>query len=98
MTGQQGVLIPAANVENLMLRPDVVDAVAGKKFRIIPVRTIDEGIEMLTGHPAGKPGRGGKFPDGSVNALVEARLHGFAETRRRFGAGVDAGKPAGGGG
>ncbi len=84
LNGQQGVLIPASNVDHLMLRPDVVAAAKVGKFRIIPVRTIDEGIEILTGCPAGKRRRGGSFPQGSINALVEARLQGFAQNRRRF--------------
>ena len=96
LTGQQGVLIPAANVDHLMLRPDVVDAAETGKFRIIPVRTIDEGIEMLTGYPAGKPSRSGRFPEGSVNAWVEAKLRRFAETRRRFGSETNGGKSGGG--
>ena len=95
LTGQQGVLIPAANVDHLMLRPDVVDAAETGKFRIIPVRTIDEGIEMLTGYPAGKPSRSGRFPEGSVNAWVEAKLRRFAETRRRFGSETNGGKSGG---
>jgi lon-related putative ATP-dependent protease len=98
LTGQQGVLIPIANVENLMLRRDVVEAVAAGKFRIILVRTIDQGIEILTGQPAGKPGRNGRFPEGSLNAMVETRLRAFAEARRRFGAEEAGGKPAGGSG
>ncbi len=84
LTGKQGVLIPASNVDHLMLRPDVVAAAGEGKFRVIPVRTIDEGIEILTGRPAGKRTRGGAFPEGSVNALVEARLQDFARMRRRF--------------
>ncbi len=86
LTGDQGVLIPASNVDHLMLRADVVEAVKKGKFRIIPVRTIHQGIEALTGHKAGKRGRSGAFPAGSVNALVEDQLRAFAETRRRFGA------------
>jgi lon-related putative ATP-dependent protease len=84
LTGTQGVLIPQANVEHLMLRPDVVAAAAKGQFRIIPIKTIDQGIEVLTGRQAGKRGRSGAFPDGSVNALVEARLQGYAEARRKF--------------
>ena len=85
LTGEQGVLIPASNVDHLMLRPDVVEAAEAGKFRIIPVRSIDQGIEVLTGRPAGKRARNGKFPRESINALVEDQLHAFAETRRRFG-------------
>ncbi|MEW9919331.1 Lon protease family protein [Marimonas sp. MJW-29] len=86
LTGEQGVLIPAANVEHLMLHRDVVEAARASKFRVVPVTTIDQGIEVLTGRKAGKRGRGGAFSKNSINALVEARLRDFAETRRRFGA------------
>jgi lon-related putative ATP-dependent protease len=85
LTGHQGVLIPASNVDHLMLRQDVVDAAEQGKFRVIPVKTIDEGISLLTGRPAGRRGRSGKFPKESINALVEERLLSFAEARRRFG-------------
>jgi predicted ATP-dependent protease len=85
LTGRQGVLIPKSNVKHLMLRPDVVEAARRRKFSVIPVSTIDEGIALLTGIPAGERGGDGRFPDGTVNARVEARLKGFAEARRRFG-------------
>ncbi len=78
LTSDQGVIIPAQNVKNLMLRQDVVAAVAAGKFHIYPVATIDEGIEILTGVPAGVPAEGG-YPEGSVHRLVEARLKAFAE-------------------
>jgi len=84
LTGDQGVLIPQSNVDHLMLRPDVVGAARARQFQVIPVVTIDEGIELLTGRPAGVRNDDGTFPDGSVNALVEARLREFAETRRAF--------------
>ena len=86
LTGDQGVLIPASNVDHLMLREDVVEAARQGKFRIMPVKNIDQGIEILTGHVAGRRGRNGAFPKGSINALVEERLRAFAEARRRFGA------------
>ncbi len=79
LTGEQGVLIPKSNVQNLMLREDVVEAVRAKKFHIWAVSTIDEGIEILTGVPAGERGRDGKFPEGTVNYLVDRRLREFAE-------------------
>ncbi len=85
LTGDQGVLIPAANVEHLMLRRDVVDAAKTGDFRIIPITTIDEGIEVLTGQTAGRRSPGNHFPADSINARVEARLRHFAEARRRFG-------------
>lgn len=82
LTGEQGVLIPASNVRHLMLRDDVVDAVRAGKFQVWPVTTIAEGIELLTGVPAGVRGKGGRFPKGTINARVEARLKSFAEARR----------------
>jgi len=81
LTGSQGVIIPASNVRHLMLRQDVVDAVRANKFRIYAVETIDQGIEILTGVPAGEADASGKFPDGSVNQKVEARLIDFASKR-----------------
>ena len=84
LTGDQGVLIPASNVENLMLHTDVIEAARARQFKIFPVSTIDQGIELLTGCPAGKRQRNGRFPEGSVNALVERQLREFAQTRRRF--------------
>ena len=80
LTGKQGVLIPKSNVDHLMLRQDVVAAVKKGKFRIIPIETINQGITVLTGKPSGKRDRHGAFPEGSVNALVEERLHAFAKS------------------
>jgi predicted ATP-dependent protease len=84
LTGDQGVLIPSANVAHLCLRQEVVEAVREGRFRVIAVDTISEGIEILTGMPAGERGPDGAFPDGTVNARVEARLRGFAQSRRAF--------------
>jgi predicted ATP-dependent protease len=84
LSGEQGVLIPAGNVTHLMLRGDVVEAAAAGRFRIYPVRTIDEGIEILTGTPAGTRDAEGVFPAGTVNRRVEDRLVALAEQRRRF--------------
>lgn len=85
LTGRQGVLIPAANVDDLMLKDEVVDAVRDETFRVIPVSTIDEGIEILTGVPAGRPNRGGDYPADSVNGRVQDRLERLAEKRSAFG-------------
>ena len=82
LTGEQGVIIPASNVRHLMLRRDVVDAVRAGRFQIYAVEMIDQGIEILTGVPAGERESDGKFPEGSVNARVEARLIDFAEKRQ----------------
>jgi lon-related putative ATP-dependent protease len=85
LTGEQGVIIPAANVPNLMLREDVIQAVAGGQFHIYPVRSIDEGIEILTGVPAGGPGADGAYPPESVNGRVDRQLRDLAEKLQRFG-------------
>jgi ATP-dependent Lon protease len=84
LTGQQGVLIPRQNVEDLMLRQDVVQAAAEGKFRVIPVGTVDEGIQVLTGVEAGEAGPDGRFPEGTVNGLVDRRLREMAEGMKGF--------------
>lgn len=84
LTGKQGVLIPAANVEHLMLRKDVVDAVANEKFHVFPIRTVDEGMEILTGLPAGEPDENNTYPPGTVNAMIQQKLVKMAETMRQF--------------
>lgn len=84
LSGSQGVLIPASNVKHLMLRPDVVAAAKDGTFSIYPVETIGQGIELLTGTPAGERGADGLFPPDSVNGRVEARLMQFAENRKSF--------------
>jgi lon-related putative ATP-dependent protease len=84
LTGQQGVLIPASNVKHLMLRRDVIEAVAAGKFNIYPVESIDQGIEILTGLPAGERNESGNFPEGSINQRVEARLTSLAESWRVY--------------
>jgi len=78
----QGVLIPASNIRHLMLRQDVVEAVRMGRFSIYAVQTIDEGIEVLTGMPAGERNASGQFPEGSVNQRIEARLVELAAKRR----------------
>jgi predicted ATP-dependent protease len=79
LTGEQGVLIPGANVRHLMLRKDVVDAVNQGKFHIHAVDTIDEGIEILTGVPAGERDNKGDYPPESLNYSVEQKLAVMAE-------------------
>lgn len=86
LTGNQGVLIPQANVDHLMLRPDVVEAAAEGRFRIIPVSSINQGIALLTGSAAGTRQADGAFPADSVNGRVESRLREYADQRRSFGA------------
>ncbi|MCC7484316.1 MAG: AAA family ATPase [Burkholderiales bacterium] len=82
LTGEQGVLIPQSNVKHLMLRRDVVEAVADGRFRIHPVETIDAGIAILTRVPAGERGADGRFAPGTINFLVERRLTEFADRAR----------------
>ena len=84
MKGDEGVLIPASNVVNLMLRRDVIEAARAGRFRIFPVTAIDEGIELLTGVTAGAARADGAYPTGTVNARVAARLEAFAAAARRF--------------
>ena len=86
LNGRQGVLIPAANVPNLMLADEVVDGVREGRFHVWAVHTVDEGIELLTGVPAGELQPDGAYPDGSVHALVQERLMHYAERMRRLAA------------
>jgi lon-related putative ATP-dependent protease len=79
LTGDQGVLMPAANVKHLMLRQDVVDAVSRGEFHIYPVETIDEGIELLTGIEAGERDKDGDYPYDTVNHRVQRRLKEMAK-------------------
>ncbi|MEW6752312.1 MAG: methionine adenosyltransferase [Candidatus Latescibacterota bacterium] len=81
LTGDQGVLIPAANVSHLMLRHDVVAAVQAGRFHAYPVETIDQGLELLGGMPAGEPGADGRYPADSFNGRVQQRLAAMAERR-----------------
>jgi predicted ATP-dependent protease len=87
LTGSQGVLIPASNVEHLQLEEPVIEAVEKGTFSITPVARIDEGIEILTGVTAGDMLPDGGYPEGSVNFLVEARLREMASILRKFGRG-----------
>ena len=84
LRGGQGVLIPASNASQLMLREDVVEAAAAGLFSIYAVETIDQGLEILTGVPSGARDALGRFPAGTVNARVEERLADFAERARSF--------------
>jgi lon-related putative ATP-dependent protease len=83
-TGQQGVMIPESNMQNLMLKEEVVDAVRAGRFHIYSAKTIDEGIEVLTGIKAGKRRKDGTFEDGTVNYSVDKQLKGMAEKLKEF--------------
>ncbi|MBP2649912.1 MAG: putative ATP-dependent protease [Firmicutes bacterium] len=79
LTGKQGVVIPYQNINNLTLSDEVVDAVREGKFHIYPVQSIDQGLEILTGIPAGEPRADGEYPDGTIHALVKTKLKEYTE-------------------
>lgn len=85
LTGEQGVIIPYQNVDNLMLRHEIVEAVQEGKFHIYAVRTVEEGISILTGVPAGERGADGKYPENTVFYLVDKKLREYAEGLASFG-------------
>ena len=84
LTGDQGVLIPKANEQHLMLRPDIVKAAEDGLFSIYAVETINQGIEILTGVAAGEREADGRFPPGTINRLVEDRLQLYARQAKEF--------------
>ena len=84
LSGEQGVLIPAANVAHLMLRRDVVEAAAAGRFHIYAVETVDQALELLTGVAVGAPDADGRLPEASLNQRVAERLAHLAELRRKF--------------
>jgi lon-related putative ATP-dependent protease len=83
LTGEQGVIIPIQNIDNLMLKDDVLNAVAAGKFRVYAVKSIDEGIEILSDHPAGQMDEKGQYPEDSVFGLAARKL---LEYNNRLGA------------
>lgn len=80
LTGEQGVIIPRANIQNLMLKRDVVQAIDAGQFHVWAVESIDEGIELLSGVAAGTRSKAGSFPARSIHAMVQARLDAFRES------------------
>jgi predicted ATP-dependent protease len=84
LTGKQGVMIPESNVQNLMLKEEIVEAVKKDKFHIYSVKTIDEGIEHLTGVKAGERRKDGSYEKGTVNYRVDQRLRDMADKLRQF--------------
>lgn len=84
LTGSQGVLIPATNVRHLMLRHDVVEACRQGRFAIYPVEHVDQGIALLTGIEAGAADENGRYPAGTVNRKVQARLAAFVQRPQRL--------------
>lgn len=84
LTGKQGVLIPRSNVQNLMLKEEVVEAVKTGRFHILPVESIDQGVEFLTGTKAGEKRPDGTFEEGTLNYKVSQKLEAMAEKLKEF--------------
>ncbi len=84
LTGHQGILIPKANIQNLMLTDEVVEAVSANTFHIYAIETVDEGIELLTGVPAGRRQESGTYPQGTINAFVDETLIRMAKIMERY--------------
>ncbi len=85
LSGEQGIIIPASNVKNLMLHPDVVEAVKAEKFHIYSVETVDEALGLLTGIEAGELNARGNYPPDSLNGRAQSRLKEMAHIRQSFG-------------
>lgn len=85
LNGQQGVIIPAANVKHLMLREEVVEAVQAGRFHVWAISTLDEGIGLIMGKPAGERNSRGQYPKGTVHHAVQSRLHELAQDLKLFG-------------
>ena len=83
LDGSHGVIIPIQNVKNLNLADNVLEAVKNKKFHIYAISSIDEGIELLTGVPAGKKDSNGRFPAGTINYLAYEKLKKYAEISKK---------------
>ncbi len=94
LTGAQGVLIPQANVQHLMLRKDVIEACAAGHFAVYPIATINEGLALLTDIAAGERSADGVYPPDSVNRRIEDRLRAFASIRKNFASQNTGGAPA----
>jgi len=89
LSGEQGVMIPAANTPHLMLSDEVVQAVRDEKFHVWAIETVDQGIEILMGRPAGEPNPEGVYPEGTVHGLVARRLEKYASLQSSFGSAPD---------
>jgi len=91
-SGEQGVVMPARNRHNLMLRKDVLKSVREGKFHVYAVDSVDQAVELLTGVPTGERAPDGSYPEGSINARVDARLKEMGEAMRQFGRRPNAGR------
>ncbi len=83
LTGEQGVIIPKQNVNDLMLNEEVINAVKEGKFHIYAIEKIEEGIEILTGVTAGEKNEEGKYPEGSIHCLVDKKLHEYSKALKK---------------
>ncbi len=84
LTGDQGVIIPRANVCHLMLRPDVIEAVRMGSFHVYAIDSVDQGIELVTGIPAGERGADGDYPDGTVHHAVQKQVDSLSDAYRQW--------------
>jgi len=84
LTGEQGVMIPEANMKNLMLKEEVIKAVSEEKFHIYAIQSVDQGMELLTGLEMGERDEKGNYPKGSVNSMVEDKLGRFADIQQHY--------------
>ncbi len=91
LDGHQGVLIPRANIRNLMLREEIVEAVRTGRFHIYAISSVDEGIELLTGIPAGRPDRDNRYLEGTINARVSQMLRLYSDRVRAYTTGQNVG-------
>lgn len=89
LTGTQGVMVPALNVPNLVLRDEVLDAIRAGQFHVWAVRHVDEGLELLTALPAGERGPDGRFPPDTVHGRVQAQLEEYARRLKELGGAVE---------
>ena len=78
------IIIPIQNVRNLHLSDEVIESVKNKEFHVYAISTIDEGIEILTGVPAGKPNKEGKFPAGTINYLTYEKLKKYYKNSKKI--------------
>ncbi len=83
LDGSHGVMIPVQNVDNLQLSGEIIEAVKNKLFHVYSISTIEEGIEVLTGVPAGRKDKNGHFPAGTINYLVYEKLKKYAEISKK---------------
>lgn len=84
LTGDQGVMIPHQNVDDLMLREEIAEAVKNDKFHVYAIKTIAQGIELLTGSPLGERQKDGIFPENTVGCLVDRKLREYAHTWKQY--------------